>query len=145
LKYSSSAAYAKLAHEQVMLGDLEDALQTYQQSVKIDPKNEKVKQAFQKLTRFVAQCRTEISCLNLLCDEYPQNPELRFKLASVYASQGNAMDALIWLEQAYKKGFDDAELLESDTRFDPFRQMPRFEHLKARIAAAASQKAMGGL
>lgn len=145
LKYNTSVAYAKLAHEQVMIGELEDALKNYQQSVNLNPKNRKAKQEFRKLSQFVKQCRTKQSCLKLLCDEYPQNPELRFKLASVFASRQDAMGALNWLEQAYKKGFDDVERLEADTRFDPFRQMPRFKGLKARIEAAASQKAADGL
>jgi hypothetical protein len=40
LKYRSSTAYAKLAHEQVILGEPEQALASYQQAVSISPENE---------------------------------------------------------------------------------------------------------
>lgn len=135
-RYNTSAAYAKLAFEQVMTGELDKARRNYQSAIRVNPKNQKAKQELQKLSRFLNKCGPPENCLRLLCDEYPENPELPFKLAAVYGERKNSDAAFFWLEKAVARGFDDLERLNSDAGLENLREDPRFKRLKAGIAAA---------
>jgi tetratricopeptide (TPR) repeat protein len=52
-----------------------------------------------------------------------------WQIARAYALEGNARQALRWLEHALSAGLDDREAIRRDAAFEPYRDDPRFNAL----------------
>ncbi|MFZ2630269.1 MAG: hypothetical protein WA081_02435 [Desulfosalsimonadaceae bacterium] len=94
LNYRSPVVYSKIAYEQVMSGELNAAQDNYRLAVTIKPDNDKAQNALQKLSTFLQKCGEMVRCLKNLCKEFPQNPDLRFKLAGLLAGKGDIREAI---------------------------------------------------
>ena len=61
------------------------------------------------------------------------DPQVAYNVACAYARDGDGRAALEWLEAALREGFDDGEVLASDSDLDSLRGQPAFERLRARL------------
>jgi tetratricopeptide (TPR) repeat protein len=52
-----------------------------------------------------------------------------YNLACAYSQKGEGDNAIAWLGKAIDAGFDDREMINSDSDFDPIRSDPRFIRL----------------
>jgi tetratricopeptide (TPR) repeat protein len=52
-----------------------------------------------------------------------------WQIARAYALEGNAKQALRWLEHAMSAGLDDREAIRREPAFEPYRDDPRFSAL----------------
>jgi Flp pilus assembly protein TadD len=86
----------KMARQQVMIGDFTAAVKNYRQAIEIEPRNQRAKNDLQKMLQFLRNCRTLEVCLEKLCTEYPQNPDLRFALGNLYEEKGNIQKAVTY-------------------------------------------------
>lgn len=59
----------------------------------------------------------------------PENPDIHYNLACVYARQGDMNGSLKWLAGAVEKGFSDRGLLESDQDLENIRSTARYREL----------------
>lgn len=100
LNYNSTDIYGKLGYELTMIGEFNAAFKNYQQAIKINPKNQKAKNDLNALSTFLRRCRTPEACVKKLCDQYPQNPELHFKLAYQFEGERKIKPAITNYQKA---------------------------------------------
>jgi hypothetical protein len=67
---------------------------------------------------------------------FPEEPFPLYNLACVFALDGQAEQALYYLEQAYNKGFTDSSYLEQDVDFRSIRAHPRYQQLLDKMEGA---------
>jgi len=63
----------------------------------------------------------------------PDVPHIPFRMAVVWAQQGNRPKALELLAEAVRKGWTDLVALESERSFDPFRQTEGYKRVVAEL------------
>lgn len=63
-----------------------------------------------------------------------------YNIACGYGIQGDAENALLWLDRAIDKGFDDVAHLEKDSDLDPVRSDPRFRGLMRDLRATTGYR-----
>ncbi|MDA3896689.1 MAG: hypothetical protein PF482_11160 [Desulfobacteraceae bacterium] len=94
LDYDSTDMYGKLAYELTMMGEFNGALQNYQRAIEVDPENQKAKDDLNVLSAFLNRCRTPKACTQELSRQYPDNPELRFKMAFQFEGERKIKKAI---------------------------------------------------
>ena len=70
-----------------------------------------------------------VSCFKKTITLQPNAPEAYYYLAGIYARQNKIADALQWLEQAVKKGFNDWELLKTDPNMENIKDSAYYQRL----------------
>lgn len=63
-----------------------------------------------------------------------RQPTAIYNVACGYALLNDKENALFWLERAFASGFDQADLLKSDSDLDPLRSDPRFKEIIQKVA-----------
>ena len=53
----------------------------------------------------------------------PQNADIHYKIATIYADQKKINDSLFWLKEALKRGFNRWELVKSDRNMNEIVQI----------------------
>ena len=71
------------------------------------------------------------NCFNQVLAIDPTDPDAPFELCRLYAISGNLDKALEKLEQAFKNGFEEVDLLLEDESLEELRSTERFEELMA--------------
>ncbi|MDA3894757.1 MAG: hypothetical protein PF482_01275 [Desulfobacteraceae bacterium] len=94
LNYDATDMYGKLAYELTMMGAFEGALKNYQHAIGVDPDNQKAKDDLNALSAFLRRCRTPATCLLKLSKQYPENPELQFKMAYLREGERKIKNAI---------------------------------------------------
>ncbi len=68
-----------------------------------------------------------------------ERPEVRLKLAMIYAARGERMEALEWLQQAFDAGERRSVWIERNPMFDSIRSQPQYRGLIARMQAEVDE------
>jgi len=100
LNYRAPKVFYQLASESFKTGELEAAANNYRQALEQDSTYLPAKKELEKLKRFWGDCRVREVCLKKLCDDYPENPDLRFRLGNYYEQKGDIRQAAALYQEA---------------------------------------------
>lgn len=129
LKKDSVKAYHCIAEAAFKLKDYETSIGAYDRILEADPadsfsiRNRAITYIF--AGRYVLAER-EFEKLVLL---NPDSSDPYYDLAALYAIQGNAEEACIWLGRAFEKGFADLPRLSADADFARIKNAPCYRSL----------------
>ena len=73
-----------------------------------------------------------LEALFALRDIQPDNADVYYNIACIYAKQNMAEESLNWLKRALDKGFRDWKLIESDRDLDNIRETAGYKSLLSR-------------
>jgi tetratricopeptide (TPR) repeat protein len=113
-------------------GKYEEAIQTIEQGLKLDPSNTALQKNLEnaKTKQKAVQARdTKIAEIQKQADARPNDPEAAYRVARAYASFDLKEEALEWLGKAVQRGFNDLRFAKEDPLMAELRKDPRFARL----------------
>ena len=92
--YDATDLHGKMAYELTMLGEFNEALNHYQRAIAVDSENRKAKDDLDALSDFLRRCQTPYKCTRILGQQYPDVPELQFKMAFLLEGERQIKSAI---------------------------------------------------
>jgi tetratricopeptide (TPR) repeat protein len=110
-------------------GDLTEAIHHYQKALSIQPEYVPL-----FIDLGIAYAKTgayekSLSLFEKALSFDPENNETHYIIACIYARQTKPEDAVVWLQKAVQKGYNNWKQIESDVNLDNIRQDVRFRKI----------------
>ena len=80
-----------------------------------------------------------LTCLEIAAQAAPSNPYVSYDLARAQALNGQNKEALITLQTAVEKGFNDADRVEGDRAFEGLRAEADYKKALAKMRGGKAQ------
>jgi Tfp pilus assembly protein PilF len=124
--------HADLAYALVNIGEFSAAMAHFEKAARLNPKNPGPELSLKALRAFLDQCRNPEACIKTGIEQKPDNAELRFKLGTIYESQGRLNEAAAVYETVMGMiGDTDRKLGERVIfRMDSLRGSRYYQNLK---------------
>ena len=111
------------------IGKTGEAMEFYDRALSIDP--DMIPALFARALVYVesSEYNKALSSLYAIARLRPDDPDVDYNIACIYAKQGRVDDGVKRLKQALDKGFSNGELLESDPDLENIRETEGFQQL----------------
>lgn len=124
--------HADLAVALVNIGEFGAAMAHFEKAARLNPKNPGPELSLKALRTFLDQCQEPEACIKTGIEQKPDNAELRFKLGTIYESQGRLNEAAAVYETVMGMiGDTDRKLGERViSRMESLRSSRYYQNLK---------------
>ncbi|MDT8271721.1 MAG: tetratricopeptide repeat protein, partial [Desulfomonilia bacterium] len=118
-----------LAEHYRMIGRTGEAMEVYDRALSIDP--DMIPALFARALVYTESSEYDkaLSSLYAIARLRPDDPDVDYNIACIYAKQGRVDDGVRYLKQALDKGFSNVDLLESDPDLENIRETEGFKQL----------------
>jgi protein O-mannosyl-transferase len=89
LGYSTPQVHANLAQTLAFIGEFDEAMMHFRQSIKMNPKDMITRKNFEKLQEFLKTCGNPLECVHILATQQPDNLAVSYKLGALMERQGD--------------------------------------------------------
>jgi Tfp pilus assembly protein PilF len=110
-------------------GELDEAIKHYKEALKQQPP---LSHAMHNLAMVYAtkkEYKKALFLLNQMTELWPNSPGVYYYITAIYAKQNKKEESIRWLKKAVKKGFNNWELLKTDTKLENIRETAYYQSL----------------
>jgi len=121
--------HARLGNELGQLGDYDGAAAEYQKAITIQPRFTAAMYGLALVLSSQEKYAEALDILNKMKEIQPDNPEIYYNIACIFAKQGKPDESITWLKRSIDKGFNKWTLIGKDPDLAGIRDTPYVKKL----------------